>query len=89
MAIWRTAVDYQFWHALALLGIAVLAVEPAPALRWATRAFVTGIILFSGSLYALALGAPRVIGMLTPLGGLAFVTGWACLLAFYLRARLR
>ena len=89
IAIWRTAVDYQFWHALALLGIAVLAVEPTPALRWATRAFVIGIILFSGSLYALALGAPRMIGLLTPFGGLAFVAGWACLLAFFLRARIR
>ena len=89
IAIWRTAVDYQFWHALALLGIAVLAVEPTPALRWATRAFVIGIILFSGSLYALALGAPRVIGLLTPFGGLAFVAGWACLFSFYLRVRIR
>lgn len=89
MAIWHTAVDYQFWHALALLGIASLARQQDAALRWVLRAFVAGTLIFSGSLYALALGAPRLIGLLTPLGGLAFLAGWACLLAYFLRARSR
>ena len=89
MAVWHTAVDYQFWHALALLGIASLAREDDAALRWVLRAFVVGILIFSGSLYALALGAPRLTGLLTPLGGLAFLTGWVCLLNFFFRARPR
>ncbi|HSE12042.1 MAG TPA: DUF423 domain-containing protein, partial [Rudaea sp.] len=57
MQLWHTAVDYQFWHALALLGLAA-----APASRWrliGSLAFSLGIVLFCGSLYALALGAPR------------------------------
>ncbi len=89
IAIWHTAVDYQFWHALALLGLASLSRHSAPALRWAMRAFIAGIILFSGSLYALALGAPSATGILTPFGGLAFVTGWVCLLVFLVRLRTR
>ena len=89
IALWHTAVDYQFWHALALLGIACLSNQSAPVLRWATRTLIAGILLFSGSLYALALGAPRMTGMLTPLGGLAFVIGWVCLFLFFVRARNR
>ena len=75
---WHTAVEYQLWHALALL-IAVLAL---PRSRWRTAAamaFAIGIVLFSGSLYALALGAPRWTGIVTPFGGVAFVVGWIAL----------
>ena len=89
IAIWHTAVDYQFWHALALLGIASLARSEDPVLRWALRAFVAGIVVFSGSLYALALGAPTLTGLFTPLGGLAFLVGWACVLGFFFRSRPR
>lgn len=89
IAIWHSAVDYQFWHALALLGIASLGQQSAPILRWAMRAFLAGIMVFSGSLYALALGAPSAAGLLTPFGGLALVVGWVCLLVFFLRSRLR
>lgn len=89
IAIWQTAVDYQFWHALALLGIACLAESSSKALRPATWAFIVGILIFSGSLYALALGAPRMIGLLTPFGGLAFMLGWACLLLFVIRSKFR
>ena len=77
LQVWHTAVDYQFWHALALLGLAA-----APPSRWRAAgsiAFGTGIVLFCGSLYALALGAPRWIGAITPVGGLAFIAGWVCL----------
>lgn len=89
MAIWHTAVDYQFWHALALLGITSLARSEDRSLGWALRCFVAGIVIFSGSLYALALGAPRLIGLLTPFGGLAFLAGWACMLGYFVRARPR
>ena len=77
LQVWHTAVDYQFWHALALLGVSFASASP-----WRTAAiaaFVTGIVLFGGSLYAVALGAPRFLGAITPLGGLAFILGWAAL----------
>jgi uncharacterized membrane protein YgdD (TMEM256/DUF423 family) len=80
LATWHTAVDYQFWHALALLGVGLLARERVTTfLRVAAIAFVVGLALFCGSLYLLALGAPRGFGAITPLGGLAFIVGWLAL----------
>ena len=80
--LWHTASQYHFWHALAL---AAAALSPAGrARRTALAAFAIGIVLFSGSLYALALGAPRWCGAITPLGGVAFIVGWIALgLAFH------
>jgi uncharacterized membrane protein YgdD (TMEM256/DUF423 family) len=75
--LWHTAVDYHIWHALAL-ALAV-ALGRGRGRKWAIGAFVLGIVLFSGSLYALALGAPRWTGIITPFGGVAFVVGWAAL----------
>lgn len=75
--LWRTAVQYHFWHALAL-ALAVLG-RPGKARRLAVAAFAVGIALFSGSLYALALGAGHWIGILTPFGGVAFIVGWIAL----------
>lgn len=75
--LWRTAVDYHVWHALALAVAAGLG--HGRSRRLAMFAFAAGIVLFSGSLYALALGAPRWVGILTPFGGLAFVVGWLAL----------
>jgi uncharacterized membrane protein YgdD (TMEM256/DUF423 family) len=80
-AVYRTAVDYHFYHALALLA-AGLAAERRPAARplcWAGALFGAGIVLFSGSLYALSLGGPAWLGAVTPLGGLAFIGGWGLL----------
>lgn len=80
LAIWQTAVDYQFRHVLALLAAGLLARAQANrAIAIAAIAFVAGIVLFSGSLYALALGAPRFVGAITPLGGAAFIAGWLAL----------
>jgi len=80
LAIWRTAVEYQFWHVLAAVAVALLAREGASTcLRIAAVAFIAGIALFCGSLYALALGAPRIVGVVTPFGGVAFVAGWIAL----------
>lgn len=81
LATWRVAVDYQFWHALALFGTALLArgMQSPRALRVAACAFGIGIVLFCASLYALALGAPRWIGAITPLGGVSFIVGWVAL----------
>lgn len=83
LQIWHTAVEYQFWHALALLAAAF-----APASGWRTisvAAFLVGIAAFCGSLYALALGAPHVIGVVTPVGGGGLIAGWLCLAAVFLR----
>jgi uncharacterized membrane protein YgdD (TMEM256/DUF423 family) len=77
LQVWHTAVEYQFWHALAVLAIAGFA---APAERVWHRAgctLVAGTILFCASLYPLALGAPRWFGMLTPFGGVVLIIGWA------------
>ncbi|MEO5560737.1 MAG: DUF423 domain-containing protein [Dokdonella sp.] len=80
LSIWHTAVEYQFWHALALLAVGLLARERANvALRCSAFAFIVGSVLFCASLYALALGAPRWIGAITPLGGIAFIVGWFAL----------
>ena len=80
LATWRTAIDYAFWHALALLGTAALARDGVTrALAIAAIAFVVGIVLFSGSLCVLALGAPRGAGIITPFGGVAFIVGWLAL----------
>lgn len=81
--LWHTAVEYQFWHALALLAAAYL-----PPSRWRQAGvcgFGFGIPAFCGSLYALALGAPHAVGVITPLGGLAFVVGWLGLAGAFLR----
>nr|WP_199047091.1 DUF423 domain-containing protein [Dyella sp. ASV24] len=75
--LWHTAVSYHFWHALAL-AFAVMAAKGRAA-RVAIVAYVIGIVVFSGSLYALALGAPRWFGAITPVGGLAFIVGWIAL----------
>ena len=85
---WETAVLYQLVHAAALLLLAVGIVRgsvDAPWLVGAGWSWVAGIVLFSGSLYALALGAPRVVGPLTPLGGTALVVGWLCLVVAWTR----
>jgi uncharacterized membrane protein YgdD (TMEM256/DUF423 family) len=80
LRIWHTAVEYQFWQALALLAIAVSA-SAAPARLWLASAVALGcgMALFCGSLYALALGAPHWLGAITPLGGAALILGWLLL----------
>ena len=75
--LWHTAVDYHFWHALAL-ALTVACVH-GKGRRVAVLAFLVGIVMFSGSLYALALGAPRWTGIITPFGGVAFMVGWIAL----------
>ena len=77
MELWHTAVNYHVWHALALA--LTFGLGRGRSARMAMWAFAIGIVLFSGSLYALALGAPRWCGVITPFGGLAFVVGWLAL----------
>ena len=73
---WQTAVQYQMWHALAVLGLGLAGAGWARPAGWLLAA---GAMLFSLSLYALALGAPHWIGALTPIGGLAMICGWILL----------
>jgi len=80
LAVFETGVRYQMFHALAIL---ITAIALARIDGWAVRAagwsFAAGIVLFSGSLYLLALTGVRSLGAVTPLGGLAFLAGWALL----------
>ncbi|MDQ7997184.1 MAG: DUF423 domain-containing protein [Luteibacter sp.] len=75
LQVWHTAVQYHFWHALAMF-VAVVGLAPGRARSVAVALFAVGIVLFSGSLYALALGAPRWTGAMTPFGGVAFIVAW-------------
>lgn len=85
LGVWQTSVHFQFWHALALLGCALLPRTRAAGI--AAGLFAIGIVLFCGSLYALALGAPHSIGLVTPFGGLAFIAGWIALGVVFYRRR--
>jgi uncharacterized membrane protein YgdD (TMEM256/DUF423 family) len=80
LALWQTAAQYHFWHALGLLGVGLAAFHlPGPWMKAAGWLTVAGTLAFSGSLYALALGAPRALGVLTPAGGLGLILAWLCL----------
>jgi len=88
LAVWHTAVEYHIYHALGLLAVGLLTQQlPGSALlKWSGWAMLAGIILFSGSLYALALSGERWLGAITPVGGMTFVVAWALLVAAVLRA---
>lgn len=77
LAIWQTAVLYHLIHATALLALVLYGRAAGMDVRWGAAAFSAGILIFSGSLYALALSGIKVLGAITPLGGLAFLAGWA------------
>lgn len=81
LEVFQTGVEYQAMHALALLVVGALGAHASHtgALRWAGWAFATGILLFSGSLYLLALTDARWLGAVTPFGGSAFLLGWGAL----------
>ena len=80
VSVFKTGVDYQFYHsfALALVGLSLMVseVDQSKFLSWAFICFGAGIILFSGSLYLLALTQKKIFGPITPLGGLFFILGW-------------
>ena len=80
LAVFETGVRYHMYHALALLLTAALVPRmPGKAIVAAGWLFVTGIVLFSGSLYLLAVTGVTVLGAITPIGGVAFLAGWAAL----------
>jgi uncharacterized membrane protein YgdD (TMEM256/DUF423 family) len=80
LAVFETGVRYHMYHALALILVALAMGRMSGWLiQTAGWCFVAGMVLFSGSLYALALSGVTILGAVTPLGGLAFLIGWACL----------
>ena len=81
MSVFETGVRYQMYHALAILIVAIVIGRSANARTvWAGWCFVAGIVLFSGSLYVLALTEVGILGAITPIGGLFFLAGWLCLM---------
>jgi len=80
LAVFETAARYQMYHALGLFAVAwAVSRWPGSLAQWSGWLFVVGTLLFSGSLYGLALTSIRWIGAITPLGGAAFLAGWLCL----------
>ncbi len=81
MGVFETAVQYHFYHALALLAVGIIALSQPQTtlLKSSGWLFLLGTLIFSGSLYILALSGVKWLGAVTPLGGLAFIAGWACL----------
>ena len=77
LAVYKTGVEYQFYHALGLLIVGLLGFHfHSKWLNWSGLLIGIGIILFSGSLYVLSLTGLKIIGAITPIGGLSFVAGW-------------
>lgn len=81
MEVFQTGVQYQGYHALALIivGVWLLIQENKPRLNWVGVLFISGILIFSGSLFALSLSGVKWLGAITPIGGLCFLSGWAIL----------
>ena len=81
LSVYQTGVQYQFYHAFALLLVAVLLFHIQNIwLNLSGIAFITGIVFFSGSLYLLSIIGIKWIGIITPFGGLSFILGWLCLI---------
>lgn len=80
LEVYKTGVQYQFYHTFALLAVGILMqFRQSKALNWSAYLFMAGIVLFSGSLYALAISGIKVLGAITPIGGVAFIAGWVML----------
>lgn len=80
MQTYKTGVEYHFYHALGLLLVGVLSLSmPSGLLNWSAVLLAAGIILFSGSLYVLAVTGIKWLGAITPFGGLSFIVGWVLL----------
>lgn len=80
LAIYQTAVQYQFYHALGLLAVGIIGLHyPSKWVRLSGIFLTAGIVIFSGSLYILSLSGIKAIGAITPIGGVSFVAGWILL----------
>ncbi len=76
LTAWQTGVTYQFFHALALIGVGLWLKQNSLAAPFVYWSFTLGIVFFSGSLYVLVLSGIKGFGAVTPIGGLAFLAGW-------------
>jgi uncharacterized membrane protein YgdD (TMEM256/DUF423 family) len=81
---WETGVQYQMWHALAVLALGLTRLDRARLPAWMMTA---GTVVFASTLYAMALGAPRWLGAVTPVGGLTMIAGWGLLAVRFWRDR--
>ncbi|RAW19584.1 DUF423 domain-containing protein [Paenibacillus taichungensis] len=81
IAVYETGVQYHMIHAIGLLIIGLTAGQlgPSTKLKWAARLLFIGIIIFSGSLYVLSISGIKILGAITPIGGVAFIVGWLLL----------
>ena len=88
MVIYETGVQYHFYHALGLLAVALMTwhMPESVLLKWSAWLMVAGIVIFSGSLYALSISGLRWLGAITPIGGTAFIAAWLLLIIAVLRA---
>lgn len=77
---WRTAAQYALVHAIALLALGMFASATGRSVRAPAALWLAGVVLFSGSIFALVLGGPRWLGPITPVGGLCLIAGWVALL---------
>ena len=79
--VYKTGVQYQFYHTFALLAVGILMnFNQSKALKWSATLFVIGMILFSGSLYVLAISGVKALGMITPFGGVTWIAAWFLLI---------
>lgn len=87
LEVFQTGAQYHFYHALALLvlGLAVQQFPEQALLKWVGYLFILGILLFSGSLYVLAISGITWLGAITPVGGLAFIVAWAMMATVFLK----
>ena len=87
---WQTAVQYQMFHAVGLMVIAILMssslLGPLSSLNWAGYLMLAGIIIFSGSLYVLSLTGISILGAITPIGGVAFIAAWVMIIVAAVKA---
>jgi len=78
--VFQTGVQYHFYHALGLIAVGLIAMHiQTSTIKWSGWLMLTGIVLFSGSLYILAISGMRWLGMITPFGGVCFIAAWAML----------
>jgi uncharacterized membrane protein YgdD (TMEM256/DUF423 family) len=84
LAVYKTGAEYQMWHAFGLIAIALMQQHDAQSLllKWAGALMFLGVILFSGSLYALAILNLPILGAITPIGGVCFLIAWSLLIIF-------
>ena len=80
MSVWEKAVNYQVYHGLGLIIIGVISGTTSINVNWAGWLLFLGVVFFSGSLYILALTQIRILGAITPIGGVLFIAGWLMLI---------